>query len=347
MKTKAAILVEQKKPLVIDEIEVPALRYGQVLVKIFYSGICGSQLGEIAGAKGPDKFLPHLLGQEASGVVLDTGEGVSQVRKDDMVVLHWMKGKGIDSPAPTYRWSRHGVVNAGWVTTFNELAVVSENRVTRIPASADMETAALFGCALTTGLGAINNNAKVKIGESVAVCGAGGTGLSAILGAALVSAYPIIAIDVSDAKLGAALKLGATHAVNSQMQDMKEEIFRIAGKGGADVVVETTGNVRVIEQAYEATSARGKTILLGVPRGGEKISIYSLPLHFSKVLTGSHGGESDPSSDIPRYLRLFEARKTDLKGMIAERVSLDEINPALERLRKCEITGRCVIKMGA
>ena len=196
MKGLAAVLVELGKPLVLEEIEIPKLAYGQVLVKVQCSGICGSQIGEINGAKGTDKYLPHLLGHEGTGLVLECGEGVNTVNKDDKVVLHWRQGDGIQSPTPTYHSKNLGTVNAGWVTTFNQYAVVSENRITTIPEDFDSEIAALMGCAVTTGLGVINNNAKLKIGESVVVWGSGGVGLSIVQGAALVSAYPIIAIDL-------------------------------------------------------------------------------------------------------------------------------------------------------
>ena len=161
--TKAAILTELRKPLIIAEIEIPQeLKVGQVLVKIHFSGICGSQLGEIDGAKGEDKFLPHLLGHEGSGTVVAIGPGVKTVSLDDKVVLHWRKGDGIESEPPIYNW-KETKVNAGWVTTFNEFAIVSENRITTIPKDSEMDVAALFGCAVTTGFGIIENNAKLKI----------------------------------------------------------------------------------------------------------------------------------------------------------------------------------------
>ena len=195
MKSRAAILVELKQPLVVDEIELPTLGVGQVLVKVLCSGICGSQLGEIDGAKGPDRFLPHLLGHEGGGIVLETGPGVKAVRQDDRVVLHWRKGVGIEADPPKYRWDGK-TVNAGWVTTFNEYAVVSENRLTAVPADVDPEIAALMGCAVTTGLGVIVNNAKLSLGESIVVLGTGGVGLNVVQGAALTSAHPIVAVDL-------------------------------------------------------------------------------------------------------------------------------------------------------
>lgn len=341
---KAAILVEQKKPLVIADIEAPSeLEYGQVLVKVICSGICGSQIGEIEGAKGVDKFLPHLLGHEGGGIVSDVGPGVSIVKKGDHVVLHWRKGAGIESAAPKYKWGNK-VVNAGWVTTFNEYAVVSENRLTVIPEDFDFEIAALMGCAVTTGLGVVNNDARLKIGESIVVFGSGGVGLNIIQGAALVSAEPIIAVDLYDNKLKLAKEFGATHVINSLKTDVQAQIQKILGMRGADVVVDNTGNIDVINQAYELTSNTGRTVLVGVPRIGEKISIYSLPLHFDKKIYGSHGGGSNPSLDIPRYLKLNKKGILKLKGMITESFSLDEINDAIEGMRRGRIV-KCIIKM--
>lgn len=344
-KTKAAILTELNKPLVIDEVELPdKLACGQVLVKVNYSGICGSQLGEIAGVKGEDKYLPHLLGHEGSGVVIETGDGVKHVKQGDHVVLHWMKGRGIESEPPVYQ-GRGKRLNAGWVTTFNEYAVVSENRVTPVPADLDGEIASLFGCAVTTGLGVITNNAKLKMGESVVVYGAGGVGLNIIQGARLVSAYPIIGVDIYDDKLKLAQKIGATHTVNAAKSGPKEEIAKIAGSGGVDVVIDNTGVPDIIQLAYEITKPKGRVILVGVPKKGNNISIYSLPLHFGKVLTGSHGGETDPAEDIPRYLKLVESGILNLDSLITHRFTFEEINKAIVMMHTGGIGGRCIIKM--
>lgn len=341
----AAILTEQKKPLTIGYVQFPEkLDYGQVLLKVHYSGICGSQLGEIDGVKGADKFLPHLLGHEGSGIVLEVGDGVQHVRPGDHVVMHWRKGIGVETKPPLYRWKGKRL-NAGLVTTFNEHAVVSENRVTPIPKSFDLKLATLFGCALTTGLGVITNNAKLKIGESIVVLGAGGVGLSIIQGAAMVSAFPIIAVDVYDNKLNLAAKMGATNLINAKKTDPSEEIKRILGQAGADVVVDNTGDPSMINMAYNLTGHQGRTILVGVPKMGDNISIYSLPLHFGKVLTGSHGGESNPSVDIPRYIHLYEAGKLKIDRLITDSFRLEKINPAIEKMRNGEIAGRCVIDL--
>lgn len=343
MKTKAALLTQLNSPLVVDEIEIPQLDCGQVLVRIYRSGICGAQLGEMAGVKGPDKFLPHLLGHEGGGVVEAVGPGVTHVSPGAHVVLHWRKGAGIQAKPAQYRW-KNRIVNSGWVTTFSEYSVVSENRVTPVDPSVPFEIAALMGCAVTTGLGLINNDAKLKIGQSIAVLGAGGVGLNVVQGAALVAACPIIAIDLHDHKLERARQFGATHAINSNLTDPAEEISRIVGAGGVDVFVENTGNVRLIELAYRLTSRQGRTILVGVPRHDQDITVHSLPLHFGKVLTGCEGGGTDPAVDIPRYLRLYQQGRLDLAGQITHRFGLEEVNRAIEAVKNGD-AGKCVLCM--
>ncbi len=341
---KAAILVEQKKPLVVAEIGVPSkLEYGQVRVKVICSSICGSQIGEIDGAKGPDKFLPHLLGHEGGGIVEETGPGVTKVKKGSHVVLHWRKGAGIEAPVPKYKWGSK-TVSAGWITTFNEYAVVSENRITEIEDDIKFEVAALMGCAVTTGLGVVINDVNLKIGESIAVFGVGGVGLNIIQGSKLVSAGIIIAIDVHDDRLKLAKEFGATHIINASRADVREELRNIRGSRGVDAAVDTTGIVNVINLAYEITSNDGRTVLVGVPRGGEKISIYSLPLHFNKRIYGSHGGGTNPCVDIPRYLDLYKKGSLKLRGIITDSFRLDNINKAIETTRAGKAI-KCLIRM--
>ena len=155
MKSKAAVLFNSKRPLEIIDLEIPnELDYGQVLVKVKYSGICGAQINEIDAVKGPDKFLPHLLGHEGSGIVEKIGNGVSNVNVGDHVVMHWRPSKGIQSNTPKYNYNGK-IINAGWVTTFNQRSIVSENRLTKIPNDFDMKVAPLFGCAITTAFGVL------------------------------------------------------------------------------------------------------------------------------------------------------------------------------------------------
>jgi len=342
---RAAILVEQRKPLVIDEVVLPPrLEVGQVLVKIHYSGICGSQLGEIDGAKGEDKFLPHLLGHEASATVMEISPGVKHVKPSDLVVLHWRKGKGIEGEPPRYSWKGEKL-NAGWITTFNEYAIVSENRMTQIPENSDLMVGALFGCAVTTGFGVVQNNAQVKLGESVVVYGAGGVGLNIIQAASLVGGYPVIAVDLYDNRLDMARRMGATHVINSTKVNAGAEILNIVGGKGLDVFIDNTGQPEIIELGYTITNSQGKITLVGVPHVGKKINIHSLPLHFGKLLAGSHGGEADPSTDIPRYLNLFDSNRIKLKELITEVLPLDKINDAIRNMKNGSTNGRCLIKM--
>jgi len=340
---KAAILAQSRQPLVVDEIVFPEeLDAGQVLVKVLYTSICGAQINEIEAVKGVDKFLPHLLGHEASATVLEIGPGVTTVKPDDTVVLHWRPSQGIQSRPPAYQW-RGAKLNAGWVTTFNECAVISENRMTVIPADYDLKVAPLFGCAVTTAAGVVNNDAHVKIGESVVIFGAGGVGLNLVQFADLAGAHPIVAVDILDHKLAMARERGATHTINSsKVADLPEEIRKIVGPKGPDKVLETTGVKSVIELAYDLTHADGTCVLVGVPN--EKVTIYTLPIHFNKVLTGSHGGDAAPHVDIPRIIRLARAGKISFDGLITHEFPLDEINAALDLVRS-GTAGRVLLKV--
>jgi len=161
MKTRAAILWELHKPLVIEDVEVPALKKGQVLVAVLYSGLCRAQYNEMIGLKGPDKFLPHTLGHEGSGIVVDIGKGITKVKKGDYVCLSWIKGRGLDGMNTQYR-SGHCVINAGAVTTFSDYAVVSENRLTKIPKVLPADIASIIGCAVVTGCGIIQNTLSAR-----------------------------------------------------------------------------------------------------------------------------------------------------------------------------------------
>ena len=341
---KAAILVKSRQPLIIDDVTLPEnIEFGQVLVDVHYSSICGAQINEIDAVKGPDRFLPHLLGHEGSGVVREVGLGVSTVKEGDHVVLHWRPSAGIQSPTPQYSWGKKQV-NAGWVTTFNEQAIVSENRLTIIPDDFDLKVAPLFGCAVTTAFGVVNNDAQIKVGQSVVVFGIGGVGINIVQAASMVSATPIVGVDLVECKLEMGKKFGLTHGFSGSGDELKSKICDIVGHQGADVVIETTGNSRVIEEAYNLTHPDGKTILVGVPNKGDNISIPSLPLHFNKVLTGSHGGGAEPDKDIPRIIRLMAAGKIDFDGLITHEVPLENINEAIDIFRS-GTAGRVILSM--
>jgi len=345
MKFKAAILFELNKPLEIEEIENKnPLQYGQVLVKIICSGICGAQLNEISGAKGPDIHLPHLLGHEATAIVEDVGPGVSTLKLGDKVVCHWRKNSSIQAQPAKYFSKKFPTINAGWVTTFSEYSIISENRLTKIPNKFDPEIGALIGCSLTTALGVINRKANVKIGETVAIFGAGGVGLSIVNVASLILGTKLIVIDIDDLKLNLARNLGATHTINSLRNDPIIEINKITNGEGVDVSIENTGIAEVIETAYECTNTNGRTILVGVPHIlARKPSIYTLPLHHNKSISGTDGGESQPYIDIPRLVCLCENANLNFQALIGSRFKLENINDAINMLKNGKINGRCIV----
>ncbi len=342
---KAAILFEQRKPLIVENLEFPDnLEIGQVLVKIHSSGICGSQIGEIEGVKGKDSYLPHLMGHEGSGTVLQIGPGVKTVNIGDKVVMHWKKGEGIESKTPHY-FLNGKKINAGWVTTFNSHAVISENRCTKVSKATNNDLAALLGCAITTGFGVIENNAKIKMGESIVVLGAGGVGLNIIQAAAMHSAWPIIAVDIYENKLNLSRKFGATHLINSKKEDVKEKINFILNNKGTDVFVDNTGLPHLIELGYSLLNKEGRLILVGVPKVGSNINIFSLPLHFGKTILGSHGGDSNPEKDISRYLNLFNEGHLNYKDLISKKFKLDDINEAIKSFKDGSTAGRILIEL--
>jgi S-(hydroxymethyl)glutathione dehydrogenase/alcohol dehydrogenase len=332
LKTPAAILVEQRKPLVIDEVEVPALKRGQVLVEIHATRVCGSQIGEIDGVKGPDKFLPHLLGHEAGAIVLEVGEDVTHVAPGDRVVCHWRPGAGIDAGGSVYDWNGTKV-NAGPITTFQKYAVISENRLTKVPPDTDFDLCCLLADTLTTGFGIINNDAKVKASESVVIFGVGGIGLGAVLGAKLAGANPIIGIDLHDNKLAKAAEYGLTHQINASLENASERVKEILG-GLADVTIDGTGNPKVIETAYDLAKLRGgRCVLFGVLPHDQRVSIHTLPLHFGRILTGSEGGQSRPAEDIPRILAQLVFARINCSGFASHRALFASANSVIEAMR--------------
>jgi S-(hydroxymethyl)glutathione dehydrogenase/alcohol dehydrogenase len=349
IKFKAAVLEKSKSQLEIKEItHSGSLEAGQVLVKVLYSGICGAQINEIDAVKGEDKFLPHLLGHEGVGIVKDVGELVNHVQRDDLVVMHWMPGQGIQSKPPVYK-SKDKKINAGWVTTFNEYAVISGNRCTKIfKQKLKLELLPLLGCSATTALGVLENDASVKIGESICVIGVGGVGLFCILLASSMGAYPVIAIDRNEKNLEQARELGAHFCIKVEDKETKQsvenKIKNLLTNKNIDVIIESTGNSKMIEVAYNLAQPKSRAILVGVPNINQEIKINTLPLHFGMKFVGSKGGQSKPESDIQRLINLYEFGKFSIDKMKIKILSLNEINQGIEELRT-GFPGRIIIKM--
>ena len=343
LKFEAAILFELNKPLQIESLRLAKpLQTGQVLVKLNCSGICGSQIGEITGIKGPDRYLPHLLGHEGVGTVVECGPGVHTVAFGDRVVLHWRKGSGIESEVPQYLFGDK-VINAGWVTTFNEYSVVSENRITTVHPTVNLDVAALMGCAITTGFGTVENVANVGLGDNVVVFGAGGIGLNIIQACALRGANRIVALDRFSNRLDLAKKFGANVIIDTSHDEWAECLKKEFEDKSLDLFFDNTGNPQIIEFGYGLTSGSGRVVLVGVPRSGSKTQIYTLPLHFGKTIIGSHGGEVDPSIGIAKYLSLFDSGKCSINGLVTNRYTLGDVNIAIDVMITGAASGRVMI----
>lgn len=339
---KAAILAAIGKPLVVDNIEFKGpLIDGQVLVKMKYSGICGKQTDEIDG-KAPDLFLPHLLGHEGCADVIEIGPKITKTKKGDMVVLHWRKGRGIQSKTPLYY--RNGVrVNAGWVTTFNEYAVVSENRLTVVPKNSDPIVVALFGCVVTTGVGAVLNKAKVESEDSVVIYGCGGVGLCAVQAANIKKPKELIAIDVNQKALKMAKEFGATAIINAGREDALKQVLNITDGKGASKVFACVGVMKVLEESVEMTSIPGECYILGVPPKGAYMKVDAHAVMHERNIIGTLGGGTYPDEAIPAYFKLHNEGRLQLKKLVSYVGNFENINEAIERMRSGS-PGRCVVR---
>lgn len=341
MKFKAAIAYKVNEPLVVQEVEIDKpLDVGQVLVNIKVSGICGAQLLEIMGHKNNAKFMPHMMGHEGFGEVIETGPGVTTVKVGDSVVAHWMVGEGIEAPFPTYK-SGSTRIGGGKITTFAEYAIISENRLTPVPSNTDPDLCALLGCGLTTGLGVVNNECNVKYGESFMVLGCGGVGLNLIQGAKMNSCYPIYAVDINNNKQEIAKKLGATHFINLKETKFKDVLSSV------DIIVDTVGSADLIAEAIALLSNEGRYIMVGHLPPNETLRIpNAVDMFFGKgkLIRATQGGRTKPHEDIPRYVKLAEAKILEVNTLITHRTSLHNINEALDLIRDSQ-AGRIMIDL--
>lgn len=342
MKSLAAVLEQINQPLKILELDVPSLAPGQVLVKIAYSGICQSQLNELKGKKGEDKFLPHTMGHEASGIVMAVGANVTKVKPGDHVVASWIKGKGLNAAGTQYLFGNQKI-NSGAISTFMSHAVISENRLIPIDKELPLKLAALLGCALPTGIGLIFNTLKLRPGSTLAIFGLGGIGLSALIGAKLMYASKIIAIDIVDDKLDLAKKLGATHVINALKENACEKILEYTANSGVDYSIEAAGNKKAMEQAFKVVkNGTGLCAIAGNIKHDQTIEINPFDLILGKKIIGSWGGESQIDEDVFLYSKLFKEAKINVDALISHEFSLDKINDAMQLLDAGKAV-RCLI----
>lgn len=342
---KAAVLTELGKPLsIFADLAMPELKPGQVLVQLAFSGVCHSQLMEVQGRRGEDRWLPHLLGHEGSGKVVAIGPGVTKVAPGDYVILGWIKGIGADAGGARYCGDGRQV-NAGSVTTFNEQAVVSENRLVPLPDGLPLDIAVLFGCAVPTGVGLVINELDPEPGATVAIFGLGGIGMSAMLATALHDFSTVIAVDVSEAKLAMAREFGADFVINADKTDPVREIVRITSGRGVDYAIEASGKCSVIEAAFEATrEGGGLCVFASHPGHGEKIRLDPHALISGKQIRGSWGGACNPDVDVPKFAELFLAGQLPLEKLITKRYTLEQINQAIDDLAS-GLVGRPIIEI--
>lgn len=365
---KAAILQEVKRPLVVADVDVLPPREGEVLVKMVAGGICRSDLhaidGEIAAP------LPVVAGHEGAGVVEAVGPGVTAVKPGDHVVLLWRAscgkcyfcarrrpalcdmgakvrwtGKLLDGTS-RFRWKGEEINHFGGVSSFGEYSVLLQEAVLPIRKDVPLEKAALVGCAVLTGVGAVTNTVRVEAGASVAVIGTGGVGLNVIQGAALVGAERIIAIDVKDNKLEFARTFGATHVINAAREDPVAAVQSFTGGRGADYSFEVIGTPQTIEQSLAVIRRGGSAVVIGQPPRGVQvqIEIQSLVLQ-EKALLGSLYGTMVPHLDVPRLLDLYAAGKLKLDELITREYPIEDINEAFAALQRGEVA-RSVVRFG-
>lgn len=364
MKVRAAILEDMgrsppyatSRPLTIQEIDIAPPGPGEVLVRIAAAGLCHSDLSVIDGSR--PRPTPMALGHEASGVVAALGTGVDDLSIGDHVVLVFVPSCGHCLPCATgrpalcepaaaangagtllsgeKRISRNGtpINHHMGVSAFADHAVVSRRSLVRIDKDIPLEHAALFGCAVLTGVGAVINTAQISAGSTVAIVGLGGVGLSALLGAVACGADRVAAIDLDAGKLAVARQLGATETFESGSADAIANI-RDASKGGYDTVIELAGSAKALELAYAVTKRGGTTVTGGLPAPSAMLQIPAVSLVAEeRTLKGSYIGTCVPARDLPRYLNLFRRGRLPVDRLLTDQITLDDINAGFDRLRE-------------
>ena len=374
MRIRAAILnrmgldppYARSRPLAIEEVELDPPSHGEVLVKIGAAGLCHSDLSVIDGNR--PRPMPMVLGHEAAGVVERLGPGVDDLKVGAHVVMVFVPSCGHCLPCAEGRPAlcEPGAVANGagtllsgerrlrgkndadvhhhlGISAFAEYATVSRRSLVKIDDELPFDEAALFGCAVLTGVGAVINTARVSAGSSVAVIGLGGVGLSSLLGAVAVGARRVIAVDLSDAKLGLARELGATDIFNANSPDAIESI-RSATNGGVEFAFEMAGSVRAMDFAYKITRRGGTTVTAGLPPPDHSFALPQVSLVAEeRTVKGSYIGTCVPARDLPRYIELYRGGKLPVDRLMSGRLRLDEINVGFDRLREGKAVRQVVV----
>jgi alcohol dehydrogenase len=373
MKVRAAVLREmglpapyaESRPLEVTEVELDPPGPGELLVRVRAAGLCHSDLSVIDGSR--PRVMPMALGHEAAGEVVGLGSGVTGFAEGDRVVLAFVPSCGECEPCragraalcePGAAANTAGTLLSGerrlhdpaggtlhhhlGVSAFSDHIVVSERSAVKVDPEIPFDVAALFGCAVLTGVGAAVNSAHVQEGERVAVFGLGGVGLAALLGARLAGAGSIVAVDVVPEKLELAKELGATDAVEAGETAVDQ--VRELTSGGADKAIETVGSEKVLGDAYAATRRGGTTVTVGLPHPDKQLSIAAVSLVAEeRTLKGSYLGSCVPERDLPRFFDLHREGKLPVERLLTHRLALDEINEGFDRLASGRAVRQAVV----
>ncbi|WP_421240847.1 S-(hydroxymethyl)glutathione dehydrogenase/class III alcohol dehydrogenase [Aeromonas enteropelogenes] len=359
IKCKAAIAWGPGQPLSIEEIEVMPPQAGEVRVRIVATGVCHTDAFTLSG-EDPEGVFPCILGHEGGGIVESVGEGVTSVKVGDHVIplytpecgeckfcksgktnlcqkIRATQGKGL-MPDGTTRFSKDGqpIYHYMGTSTFSEYTVLPEISIAKVDPAAPLEEVCLLGCGVTTGIGAVMNTAKVKEGESVAIFGLGGIGLSAVIGARLAKAGRIIAIDINESKFELARKLGATDCINPNDFDKPiQEVIVEMTDGGVDFSFECIGNVKVMRAALECChKGWGESVIIGVAGAGQEISTRPFQLVTGRVWRGSAFGGVRGRSELPSYVQRYMQGEFKLDDFITHTMPLEQINEAFDLMHE-------------
>ncbi|MEZ4868575.1 MAG: zinc-binding dehydrogenase [Caldilineaceae bacterium] len=349
MKTKAALQLAHGERLIIDEIEFPHPQPDQLVVKLFATGVCHTQ---IHWMNDPTRPRPFTLGHEGTGMVTHVGANVTHLQEGDHVIVTWVPRRHeftrppITPPPLTYRGEALHSLN---VYTWAEDVLVNQAYVVPIAKDAPTDVSCIVGCAVLTGAGAVMRTTNVRPGQSVAIFGVGGVGLSAVRMAAILAAYPIIAVDLDDKKLALAKELGATHLVNANKEDAIATILAVSN-GGVDFAYDAIGAPATIRQLLPVTrrggpgahNQGGVAVLIGVPSEEVRLDPRELLMAHRHFITSM--GATIPDEDFPRFLRWHQEGKFPLDKLVTRRYRLEQINEAYGALKAGEILGRAIIE---
>lgn len=373
MKVRAAVLTRtgapapyaESRPLQIADIEISPPGPGEVLVRIAAAGLCHSDLSIINGDR--PRRTPIVLGHEAAGVVEALGEGVTDLEPGDHVILVFVASCGHCDPCsegrpvlcePSAAANVAGTLLGGGkrmsyqgetidhfvgVSAFAEYAVLSRRSLQKIDKELPLEIAALFGCAVMTGVGAVVNTAQVRPGQSVAVVGLGGVGLSALMGALAAGASRVVAVDLAEDKLAFAKALGATDLVNAGSENAVEQLRELTG-GGVDHALEMVGSAKALEFAYKVTRRGGTTVTVGLPASSQNLMtpVWHLVAE-ERTLKGSYLGSCVPRRDIGRFVSLYRNGRLPVDQLLTGRITLDQINEGFDRLHRGEAIRQVIV----